>query len=63
MRCPFCRSKKVAEHGHRTYVCARCNAWFDDDPDEGGDYFSDPTKRMTVRERQEQRAKRAKKRR
>lgn len=50
--CPRCNTnKKVRANGGR-YWCDRCNGLFDDDPDEGGSYFSDPSKRL---ERQEER--------
>jgi DNA-directed RNA polymerase subunit RPC12/RpoP len=50
-RCPFCGSKKTYAEGHRNYFCMSCKRGFDDDPDEGGDYSTDPTRRMEQLER------------
>ena len=59
MNCPFCSSKKVAvlEKGPRAmYRCCGCEALFDDEPDEGGDYSSkDPSRRMEREEAAEAR--------
>lgn len=51
--CPWCHNRRyVYEDGDRNYFCARCKRIFDDDPDEGGDFFTDPTRRS---EKMEQR--------
>ena len=50
-QCPWCgRRNQIYPHGEREYWCRRCNRVFDDDPDEGGDYYSDPSRRMERRE-------------
>lgn len=51
-RCPKCRSHRVRPHCDDTWVCASCGAWFDADPNEGGDYSADPSRRL---QRQEER--------
>ena len=48
-RCIQCGSRKAVEKLVDTYHCTRCGAWFDDDPDEGGDFWADPSKRMERR--------------
>ena len=55
--CPLCRSTRTyrstdnpADHSWR---CKDCSAWFEPD-DEGGDYCTDPTRRL---EREEERAR------
>lgn len=46
MRCPWCgRRKSVVAEGE-TFYCTACSRRFDSDPNEGGDYFSDPSKRL-----------------
>ena len=55
MKCPFCGSKKVADHGDHVFHCAACDKYFDDMPEEGGTYFADPTRRL---EREEEKAER-----
>lgn len=56
MHCPFCGTRRVAQGPDRTYRCGRCGSWFDDDPDEGGDYSNrNPGARL---EREEARAER-----
>ena len=51
-RCVRCKSKRVARLGE-LYRCASCDALFDDNPDEGGDYSSrNPSARMEREERQ-----------
>jgi transposase-like protein len=55
--CPSCGSNRsVYAEGDRGYWCRLCNAAFDGDPGEGGDYSSsDPSWRL---QRAEERAKR-----
>ena len=53
--CPRCRSHKSVYHDRdRNYYCRLCHIAFDDDPDEGGDYCTDPTRRI---QREEERAR------
>lgn len=50
--CPGCggvQEKRIA--GSSLYWCEKCQCQFDDDPDEGGDYADNPTRRI---ERQEE---------
>ena len=37
-RCPRCGSRRAIDKGDDTFQCSSCGAWFDMDPDEGGDY-------------------------
>lgn len=49
--CPRCGDNRlVFEDDDRGLWCNYCKIAFDNDPDEGGDYSNDPTKRL---ERQE----------
>ena len=54
-RCPMCGSKRASVVEGGLYRCAKCDGLFDDDPDEGGDYSFDPTRRMQCQEAREQR--------
>lgn len=48
-KCLVCgRRKTVQRVGSEgsTYKCLGCGAMFDPDPDEGGTYYTDPTKRL-----------------
>lgn len=48
-KCLVCgRRKTVHRVGNEgsTYKCTGCGAMFDPDPDEGGTYYTDPTKRL-----------------
>ena len=49
-RCPKCNRSGVVQGDQ--YWCRHCSMIFDDDPDEGGDYATNPARRM---ERQESR--------
>ena len=53
MNCPFCHSNRVTTLKDGTYLCADCDANFDDDPNEGGTHGNDPTRRA---ERADERA-------
>jgi hypothetical protein len=54
-RCPICGRETVQlADGRRQCLAVACGLITDDDPDEGGDYGNDPTRRMM---RQEERAK------
>lgn len=55
IRCPFCHRKKSVIHNLDTLFCTKCFRHFDDDPDEGGDYCDDPTKRIEWMERKMER--------
>lgn len=59
--CSVCRTAKhVVAQGsvEITYVCTRCGGLFDDTPNEGGDVFSDPSKRMERAEARRERRRR-----
>lgn len=50
--CPLCRTESnVRKLSGGLFFCTRCRNQFDSTPDEGGDYFGDPARRM---ERQEE---------
>ena len=50
--CPLCRTAvDVVTIGTLEFRCNRCRGLFDNQPNEGGDYFADPSKRL---ERQEE---------
>ena len=44
-KCPKCGRRAPNGEGD-TFWCDHCLMMFDDDPDEGGDYGTDPTRRM-----------------
>lgn len=47
--CPQCGHRhrnEVSQPEERLWYCHRCRMMFDDTPDEGGDFFTDPTKRI-----------------
>lgn len=49
--CPSCGASvapPTVEVG--LYRCGKCGGTFDDAPDEGGSYFTDPSKRLEVQE-------------
>jgi len=56
--CPRCGTR--APRRAEVYVCGKCGAMFDNNPNEGGDYAVDPTKRLQLCEAREA-AKRARK--
>ena len=47
--CPKCGRRQPFTHDDAEYYCPTCGMSFDNDPDEGGDYFNDPTKRLDKR--------------
>lgn len=49
--CPRCGRKQPMQGPDTIYSCAGCRATFDGDPGEGGDWWSDPTKRLEHAER------------
>lgn len=51
MKCPACGSRKSQPVGEDYYKCTTCGGFFDDDPDEGGDYGSKPSARIERQER------------
>lgn len=56
IRCPRCGTNKhVQVTGYNLYHCHQCHGAFDDDPDEGGDYGNNPSRRL---EREEERKER-----
>ena len=50
-RCPQCGRVRAVKEFFDMFRCSSCGAEFDDDPDEGGDYLSDPTKRIERKRR------------
>lgn len=44
------RKRDVGEAGNRRWYCHKCNVLFDDEPEEGGDYYRDPSRRMENQE-------------
>lgn len=61
--CPRCqnRSQRSILQIADTYKCGRCGAMYDNDPDEGGTHYSDPSKRLERAE--DERARRQQRRR
>lgn len=59
VKCPKCGRKQPHLGSDAIYWCPNCRMQFDDDPDEGGDYSNNPTRRA---ERQEGLAERRKQR-
>ena len=55
VRCPGCNRTQPMRGPDSVYYCPHCSAQFDDDPDEGGDYYSDPVKSAEAKERRERR--------
>jgi hypothetical protein len=55
--CPQCHTNKYANaHDGDQFYCGKCGGIYDADPDEGGDYFRDPSKRMEAEERRRDRS-------
>lgn len=50
-RCPVCKSKKFTARSDGLFLCTGCGKLYDGDPNEGGDYFADPSKRMREAEK------------
>lgn len=44
-QCPKCNRRAPNNEGD-TFWCDHCSMMFDNDPDEGGDFCTDPTRRM-----------------
>lgn len=55
--CPQCRSASRVKAAGSFWTCRKCGGFFDGDVSEGGDYFTDPTKRIE-NEESRQRARR-----
>ena len=56
--CPLCRTDaNVRKLSGGLLYCVRCNNQFDSNPDEGGDFMDDPTKRLERIEHDERRGK------
>lgn len=51
--CPACKSKKTVQSLPGFYYCYNCDGYFDDSPDEGGDYWDNPTLRAQRAESRE----------
>ena len=48
-KCPKCGcAVKPPKVDVGLYRCGRCGGVFDDTPDEGGDFFEDPTRRAEI---------------
>lgn len=54
-KCIVCGRRKSVQRIADTFKCTACGAMFDGDPDEGGDYHSDPARRLERREERRQR--------
>lgn len=54
--CPRVGCSGVGVRQGEIYVCRDCGGQFDDDPDEGGSHYADPTRR--IENQDERRAKR-----
>jgi ribosomal protein L37AE/L43A len=46
--CPGCGGKQPARSSDAIYWCEKCLSQFDAEGDDGGDFFSDPTKRIEL---------------
>lgn len=44
--CPQCGRSQPIQGPDTIYFCDSCNGQFDADGDDGGDYYTDPTKRL-----------------
>ena len=49
VKCPRCGDRQNWRP-NAIYYCPRCRGQFDDAPDEGGDYSTDPSRRLEQRE-------------
>jgi len=48
VRCPRCNRPQPDTGPDSIYWCGDCRCQFDGEPEEGGNYFSDPTKRAEL---------------
>lgn len=56
--CPACGTRQPMRlPGESIYRCDKCGGMFDDSPDEGGDYSTDPSRRLEQQEEQAMRKK------
>ena len=46
VHCPGCNRSQPKRSASAIYWCEHCRCQFDDEPDEGGSHFSDPSKRL-----------------
>lgn len=54
--CPMCGNNRHAiQHGRDEFFCSK-HGLYDGNPDEGGSYMNDPSKRMERVERQNERS-------
>lgn len=58
VRCPRCGRKQPRLGPDALYHCPAGCGTFDDDPDEGGSYYNDPSKRLEKQEQFKARRKR-----
>lgn len=49
--CPMCGRKQPHMGAEAMYYCKPCGCYFDDDPDEGGTYSNNPSRRLEQEER------------
>ena len=55
-KCPACKDRgKVVAMSQSMFRCLKCLGNFDDDPDEGGTHFADPSRRMLEQEKEARR--------
>ena len=57
-KCPWCGRIKAVKAIADVFYCTHCRKHFDDEPDEGGDYYSDPSKWIEQHEKPIQRRRR-----
>lgn len=63
-RCPLCGGKsQEAKGGGFQCTAPLCGGFFDSKPNEGGDVWADPSRRMMLQEQEQERAAREKSRR
>ena len=55
--CPRCGGKRASTEPGGFFRCAKCDAIFDDDPEEGGSHGNRPDQRMLREERERDRAR------
>lgn len=56
--CPVCKTNRQVSAAGDLYRCGKCGGFFDDDPHEGSDVHADPSRRMELKERNQQRRRR-----
>lgn len=60
IKCPKCGRPQKPGDGQRIFWCDWCKMQFDDEPEEGGSYFSDPTRRAELADERRAQPKRRK---